>query len=437
MELRKRNKSKDNISQKKTDKFYREKIKHLLNAINIEEYKKADIPFIILLFFSKIGFKSSPQVDIIKYISNPNIFPSLTHLINLKDDIIYALKTNNMFEINKKKVLIHLEKSFNYLTSYYEKSMNTNSSFSNQIIAANVLDFPIAENDVEYVVSDNHLNMSFVIDEDNFDNSFTFGEQSQIKFNKRHKYIFNNSKEEYNKTKNNTDNPEELVNKVVEKYIPKFEIVFDENKYMENIMKFASDFFINYKKENKNEKNINSLDVRIKKLNTLFIELNAKIEPFNKLSSCFNEEKNELFTANSVIIGQLKLMELICENDIFPLELYTSEKEIYSSYKDVFKKLLNKIQEDFSEVKKMERTINNIISNLKNELKGISDEFNLELNDKEGKFFNLIKDITKTKTLPININMKEALTLFYTYIVDFEKTFTKVEESSKKKKSEE
>ena len=117
MELRKRNKSKDTIFQKKkTWKFYKEQINHLLDTIKIEEYKKADIPFIIMLFFSKRSFKSTPQTDIIKYISNPNLFPSLTNLINLKDDIIYALKTNNMFEINKKKVIIHLEICLNYLT---------------------------------------------------------------------------------------------------------------------------------------------------------------------------------------------------------------------------------------------------------------------------------------------------------------------------------
>ena len=438
MELRKRNKSKDTIFQKKkTWKFYKEQINHLLDTIKIEEYKKADIPFIIMLFFSNRSFKSTPQTDIIKYISNPNLFPSLTNLINLKDDIIYALKTNNMFEINKKKVIIHLEKCLNYLTSYYEKSMKTNSSDSNQIIQANVLDFPAVENEVEYVASDNHLNMSFVIDEENFDNSFTFGEQSQKKLNKKHKFNCNNSKGENIKAKNNNGNPEELVNNVVEKFIPNFEIVFDENKYLQNIMKVASEFFINYKKEINNEKNVNNLEARIKKLNTLFIELNGKIEPFNKLSSGFNEEKNELFTLNSVIIGQLKLMQIICENDIFPMELYNSEKEIYSLYEGVFRKLLNKIQEDFNEARKIEININNIISKLKNELKSISDEFNLELNDKDGKFFNLIKDIIQSKSLSVNLNLKEVLQLFYSYLIDFGKTFNKVEESSKKKKSKE
>ena len=122
-----------------------DRINLLLNKIKIEEYKKADIPIIIMLYLSKKNFKILPQADIIKYISNPNLFPSLTNLINLKDDIMYALKSNNMFEINKKKVKIILEKCLNYLTSYCEKYTNTNSSDSNQIVPANILDFPVSE----------------------------------------------------------------------------------------------------------------------------------------------------------------------------------------------------------------------------------------------------------------------------------------------------
>ena len=434
MELRKRNKSKDNISKKRNDKYYIDRINILLNKINIEEYKKADIPIIIMLYFSKKSYKILPQADIIKYISNPNLFPSLTNLINLKDDIMYALKSNKMFEINKKKVKAVLEKCLSYLTSYCEKNTNTNSSDSNQIIPANILDFPATESDAEYVSSDNHLNMSFVIEEDNLDNSFTFGERSQIKMNNKRKFNLNSLKLENGKDKNNIVNIEELTNKIIEKYIPQYEIVFDENKYFQNIMKFASEFFINYKKANNNETIIQRLDERTKKLNKLFIELNTKIEPFNKLSAGFNEVKSELFNCNSVIKRQLKLMQLFCDDDVFTMELYNFEKEMYFSYQDEFKKLLNKLQENFSEVKKTEKIINNVILNLKNELNNISDEF--KLTEKDGKFFNLIKDINDTKSLPINLNMSEALKLFYSYIVEFEKSFTKIDEISKKKTPE-
>jgi hypothetical protein len=206
MELRKRNKSKDNIAKKKNDKYYMDRINLLLNKIKIEEYKKADIPIIIMLYLSKKNFKILPQADIIKYISNPNLFPSLTNLINLKDDIMYALKSNDMFEINKKKVKIVLEKCLNYLASYCEKYTNTNSSDSNQIVPANILDFPVSESDAEYVSSDNHLNMSFVIEEDNLDNSFTFGERSQIKMNNKRKFNLNSLKGEIGKDKNSIVN---------------------------------------------------------------------------------------------------------------------------------------------------------------------------------------------------------------------------------------
>ena len=127
-------------------------------------------------------------------------------------------------------------------------------------------------------------------------------------------------------------------------------------------------------------------------------------------------------------------MQLFCDDDVFTMELYNCEKEMYFSYQDEFKKLLNKLQENFSEVKKTEKIINNVILNLKNELNSISDEF--KLTEKDGKFFNLIKDINNTKSLPINVNMSEALKLFYSYIVEFEKSFTTIDEISKKKTPE-
>ena len=84
-------------------------------------------------------------------------------------------------------------------------------------------------------------------------------------------------------------------------------------------------------------------------------DLNVKIEPFNKLSSSFNEEKNELFNANSVIKQQLKILEILVENDFFPKEIYDKERSIYIAYQNIFKKVFAKLQEDYSEIKKMEQ----------------------------------------------------------------------------------
>ena len=69
MEMTKRCRSKENCTQFKADKYYKDRIKFLLNEIQIEEYKKEDIPILVILFLSKKNFKSSPPKDIIKYIS--------------------------------------------------------------------------------------------------------------------------------------------------------------------------------------------------------------------------------------------------------------------------------------------------------------------------------------------------------------------------------
>jgi hypothetical protein len=301
----------------------------------------------------------------------------------------------------------------------------------------------MVENDIVYLNSEsNHLNMSFILDEDNIlDNSFTFGEQSQIKAGHKNRFTMNmnmnNIKGENSENKNNSIiNTEELENKALEKYIPEFDFVFDENKNFKILTKVASEFFTIYKKINLNEKNVIQLDESLKKVNSIITDLNTKIEPFNKLSSSFNEEKNELFNANSVILRQIKLMQIIAENDFLSKELYIKEKEVLMFYQNVFKKMLNKLQEDFNEIKKLEKKINTIILNLKIILNSISDEFVLQLNENYATFYNLIKEIAKNKSMPITVNMNETLKLFYSYIVEFEKLYAKVEEKENEKKPE-
>ena len=125
-------KSKEKCSQFKTDKYYKDRINFLLNEIQIEEYKKEDIPIMIILFLSKKNFRPSSPEGIIKYISNTDLFPSLTLLINPKDDIMNALKSNKMFKFFKKKVKLDLEKSLNYLESYCQNNIKKKiSKFKN------------------------------------------------------------------------------------------------------------------------------------------------------------------------------------------------------------------------------------------------------------------------------------------------------------------
>ena len=401
MELRKTNKTSDDISKKKKDKYYMDQIIALLNQIKIVDYSDSDIPLVIIKYFSLKNFRPLTHNEIIKYISNPSLFPNFTKKVNLRNDVILALNNNNIFISSKKKIKyeLNIKKCFNYLSIYQEKNRNTNSD--SNVIYSPVMTFPDSENNIVYFSSENNqLNMSFVLDEDNnenseiSDNSFTFGEQSQIKLNNKKNKSKNNNinlKEENDiNTFNNNNiniNTEELENKALEKSIPVFEFIFDENKHFNNIIKYSSEFFNIYKKLNENEANIIKLDEYNKKLNSIINDLNIKIEPFNKLSSSFNEEKNELFNANSVIKQQLKILEILVENDFFPKEIYENERNIYISYQNIFKNLFGKLKEDYNEIKKMEQKINNIIVNLKNLLNKISDEFVLELNEKYGKFY--------------------------------------------------
>ena len=456
MELRKTNKTSDDISKKKNDKYYMDQIIALLNQIKLVDYSDSDIPLIIIKYFSLKNFRPLTQNEIIKYISNPSLFPNFAKKVNLRNDIISALNNNNIFVSSKKKIKyeLNLKKCLNYLSLYQDKNRNTNSD--SNVIYSPIMTFPDTENNIVYFSSENNqLNMSFVLDEDNSensDNSFTFGEQSQIKLNnKKNKSktdnilnlkeendinVSNNNDNDNDNDNDNNINTEELENMALEKSIPVFEFIFDENKLFNNLIKYSSEFYNIYKKLNTNETNIKKLDEYIKKINSIINDLNIKIEPFNKLSSSFNEEKNELFNANSVIKQQLKILEILVENDFFPKEIYENERNIYISYQNIFKNLFGKLKEDYNEIKKMEQKINNIIVNLKNLLNKMSDELFLKFNDNYRKFYNLIKDIDKSTSIPINVNMNETVKLFDSYITDFGKLFHEIEEKEKKKKSD-
>ena len=456
MELRKTNKTSDDISKKKNDKYYMDQIIALLNQIKLVDYSDSDIPLIIIKYFSLKNFRPLTQNEIIKYISNPSLFPNFAKKVNLRNDIISALNNNNIFVSSKKKIKyeLNLKKCLNYLSLYQDKNRNTNSD--SNVIYSPIMTFPDSENNIVYFSSENNqLNMSFVLDEDNSensDNSFTFGEQSQIKLNnKKNKSktdnilnlkeendinVSNNNDNDNDNDNDNNINTEELENMALEKSIPVFEFIFDENKLFNNLIKYSSEFYNIYKKLNTNETNIKKLDEYIKKINSIINDLNIKIEPFNKLSSSFNEEKNELFNANSVIKQQLKILDILVENVFFPKEIYDNERSIYISYQNIFKNLFNKLKEDYNEIKKMEQKINNIIVNLKNLLNKMSDELFLKFNDNYRKFYNLIKDIDKSTSIPINVNMNETVKLFDYYIKDFGQLFSKIEKKEKMKQSD-
>lgn len=441
MELRARkNKSKESLSLKKVEKDTNEQIKLLLNQIkkNKNININSDITLSIVQAMVDKNFISLSQNEIIKCLSSS--FPKNS---NLRREVISCLKNNIFTQLKKNsKYELNYEECAFYLKTYKDKddSSNSNSNNSNeksglsQPIISSVINFPEIENKTVYFTpEDNQQNTNLTMEEENFDSSFTFGEQSLIKASghKNCPFIIDE-----NELKNISNDTEELENKALEKYIPEFDLVFDEKKYFKNLSEESTKFLNVYKSSNNNEINVNKLSEDIKKLNQLIEKLNLKTNPFNKLSSLFNEEKNELFNSKSVIQQQLNLMQILIDNDFLPEDLYSTEKEILLIYQEDFKKLFNKLQDHYKDIKNMEQDINKLIVNLKNFLNEIADYFVLKLSDKYSDYYNLILNITKSKSIKINVNINETVKLFHFYISENERLFSKIDEQAKSKNPE-
>ena len=90
--------------------------------------------------------------------------------------------------------------------------------------------------------------------------------------------------------------------------------------------------------------------------------------------------------------------------------------------------MLSKLQEDFKEIKILEKNINDGILNLKTLLNEISTEFSIKSsNENFRQFNNLIENIGNINSIPINVNINDALKLFLSYSSDFSETFSKIE----------
>ena len=271
---------------------------------------------------------------------------------------------------------------------------------------------------------------NIIIEANNIDNSFTFGEQSQILIS--NKNIPYNSENNENEVKGNIIDTD-LEAKVIEEYIPEFEYVFDSNKNFENLLQEFSKFFNIYKEQNKNQNNINKLSEDIKKLNEIIEELNIKIKQFNNLSSLFNGEKNELFNYNSVIHQQLNLMQILVDNSFLTKELYKGEKEVLFTYNKDFKELIKKLKEHYQNVQNIKPDINKDITKLKILLNEIADYYELKLNNSYADYYNIIININNSKSLAINININETEKLFNSYIKENEVIFSRIESQSNQK----
>ena len=116
------------------------------------------------------------------------------------------------------------------------------------------------------------------------------------------------------------------------------------------------------------------------------------------------------------------------------MDQYACERLLYLSYQDMFKKMINKLKENFSEVRKADKNIRLVKLNIRSELKSISKEFKLD--KKYDKFNILIKDSTNTGHLLLVIeNMNETLNLISSSMIEIEKPYAEIEEISKKKKT--
>ena len=108
MELREWKKSKcsDNVPKKEGDNYFKNQINILLSQIKINKILKSDIPFVVIQYFSNNTFRPITQNEIIKYISNPKLFPSLTKGANLREEIISALRNAGLDNSEAQKIVV-------------------------------------------------------------------------------------------------------------------------------------------------------------------------------------------------------------------------------------------------------------------------------------------------------------------------------------------
>ena len=428
--------------------------------MKIKKNKKSnsDITLAIAECFLDSNFSSLTKDDIIEYLSQQNKLSSVSKNKNFSKNVQSSLKKNKIFKQKKSAIYeLNLKECITYLKSYNNKdetdNLNSNDSSNenkNPVISP-LINF--SENENMKSFEDDRQNI--IIEANNIDNSFTFGEQSQILIS--NKNIPYNSENNENEVEGNIIDTD-LEAKVIEEYIPEFEYEFDSDKNFENLIQKFSQFFNIYKEQNKNQNNIINLDNTyyilnlnyletnqtlfvyyiklskdIKNLNELIEELNIKINQFNNLSSLYNGEKNELFNYNSVIHQQLNLMQLLVDNSFMPKELYNGEKEVLFTYNKHFKDLMKKLKEHYQNVQNIKPDINKDITKLKIFLNEIADYYELKLNNNYADYYNIIININNGKSSEFNININETERLFNSYIKENEVIFSRIESLSNQK----
>ena len=452
-------KSRDSLIKERDEKDKKEKIRDLIDKIKKNnELFESDISNLIINCFIEKNYSSLHINDINSSLSKSKKYEGSPRKFNLRNDIINSLKNNIIFhQIKKKnKFELNLEKTYNYLTSFLDSSVsNSNINGSNSIsrlskksIVENsiengfvqtspVFNFPEEQNStVNFNQDDNQQQQKYSYSNDE-DNCFTFGEQSQIKANK----IINKQDDEeivieYNEddlkkfNRNNFTEEEfiELEKRANEKYIDNFEVFFDKNKYLSNLPQNLKDLFKLYKKNNENKTDFFNLDNKLNQIYSLIkdLELNH-INPFNKLSTSFNEKKAEFINTYKVIKIQYDSWKLMCSIDLTKDKNYKqiqrNEKETMKQLIDELKKVFQNIQKDYEETKSYEKKIIDIISKIKLSLREICDEFLVAQKELYQDFYSIVNNIVNYQIALIKVNINDTVKCFYCYIDEIEKYY--------------
>ena len=452
-------KSRDNLIKERDEKDKKEKIRDLIDKIKKNnELFESDISNLIINCFIEKNYSSLHINDINSSLSKSKKYEGSPRKFNLRNDIINSLKNNIIFhQIKKKnKFELNLERTYNYLTSFLDSSVsNSNINGSNSIsrlskksIVENsiengfvqtspVFNFPEEQNStVNFNQDDNQQQQKYSYSNDE-DNCFTFGEQSQIKANK----IINKQDDEeivieYNEddlkkfNRNNFTEEEfnELEKRANEKYIVNFEVLFDKNKYLSNLQQNLKDLFKLYKKNNENKTDFSNLDSKLNQIYSFIkdLELN-NINPFNKLSTSFNEKKAEFINTYKVIKIQYNSWKLMCSIDLTRDKNYKqiqrNEKETMKQLIDEMKKVFQHIQKDYEETKSYEKKIIDIISKIKLSLREICDEFLEAQKELYQDFYSIVNNIVNYQIALIKVNINDTVKCFYCYIDEIEKYY--------------
>ena len=436
-------KSSDCVMKQKSDK---DKIKDLMLKIKTKKLFESDFSVSIIDCFIQENFRPLSINDIIRILESGKL-KNANKKFNLRNDVMNSLKDNIVFRPGRKKnkYELNLDKTVNYLSSFFDTSVNSNtnskrSKKSNSTLEKDyirtspIFNFPENQNSTAYLISEENLQKFSNSNID--DTSFTFGEQSLKKMNKNNKQDeeetimdFTDDEKKINKNKITNEEFQQLEIKTKEKYIDKFEDIFDKGKYLVNLKENVDEFFKLYKKNNKNKADFPELEKKINNIYSLISELQVKKKSFNGLSSLFNEGKRDLLSMCLTIEPQYNLIKFLLKYNFIPEKIISIEKEIFKDCYTRFQKMFNKLPKNYEETKLTEKKIKEIINKIKLGLNGICDEFLEKKKEMYKDFYEKVTNISNNEITHIKVNINESIKYFNCFSNEFDKYFSEIENS--------